>query len=96
NFGKLCVKGASTRGYVYREDRLKTPMKRLGARGEGKFQPITWEEAYRTIGERLNAITRLDGPEAVAWVTGFTKWHRPWMHRLVHSFGSLNYATESS
>lgn len=96
NFGKLCVKGASTRGYVYREDRLKTPMKRIGARGEGKFQPITWEEAYRTIGERLNAIKRLDGPEAVAWVTGFTKWHRPWMHRLVHSFGSLNYATESS
>lgn len=96
NDGKLCVKGASTRGYVYREDRLRTPMRRTGRRGEGKFEPISWEEAYQEIADHLNEIKRTDGPEAVAWVTGFTKWHRPWMHRLVHSFGSLNYATESS
>ena len=96
NDGKLCVKGAATRGYVYRADRIRTPLKRVGPRGSGEFAPITWEEAYRIIGERLGRIRAQDGPEAVAWVTGFTKWHRPWLHRLVHSFGSLNYATESS
>ena len=41
--GALCTKGAAGRQYLYREDRLKTPMKRVGARGEGKFEPISWE-----------------------------------------------------
>ena len=45
NRGLLCTKGAANRDYIYREDRLKTPMRRVGKKGEGKFAPITWEEA---------------------------------------------------
>ena len=41
NHGKLCTKGAAGRQYVYRPDRLKTPLKRVGERGEGKFEPIS-------------------------------------------------------
>ena len=43
NNGVLCTKGAANRQYIYREDRLKTPMKRVGKRGEGKFEPISWD-----------------------------------------------------
>lgn len=96
NNGKLCVKGASNRQYLYRKNRLQTPLRRVGARGEGAFEPVSWEEAYRIIAERLNSIKAEDGPESVAWYTGYTKWFRPWLHRMAYSFGSLNYGTESS
>ncbi len=94
--GKLCTKGASMRQYVYREDRLQTPLRRVGKRGEGKFEPISWEDAYREIATRLNKIKNEDGPESVAWFTGYSKWYRAWLHRLTYSFGSQNYCTESS
>ena len=94
--GKLCTKGACNRQYVYREGRLKSPMRRTGPRGSGQFESISWEEAYREIAQRLLAIREKDGPEAVAWYTGYSKWFRPWLHRMAHSFGSLNYGTESS
>lgn len=94
--GKLCTKGASTRSYVYREDRLKTPLRRKGPRGSGQFEVISWEEAYQEIAARLTTIKETEGPDAVAWFTGYTKWHRPWLHRIAHSFGTRNYGTESS
>ena len=94
--GKLCTKGAANRMYLYREDRIQTPLRRTGPRGSGRFEPCTWEEAYTDIARRLNAIKAAEGPEAVMWFTGYSKWYRPWLHRMAHSFGSLNYGTESS
>ena len=52
--GRMCVKGLSGRQFAYREDRILTPLKRVGERGEGKFEPITWEQAYDEIASRLN------------------------------------------
>lgn len=94
--GKLCTKGASNRQYLYRENRIKTPMRRVGERGEGAFEEISWEEAYQTIAKRLNGLKEQYGPECVAWYTGYSKWFRPWLHRMAYSFGGLNYGTESS
>lgn len=94
--GKLCTKGAANREYIYREDRLKTPMKRVGKRGEGRFEAISWDEAYGIVADRLNRIKAESGPDAVMFYTGYSKWLRPWLHRLAYSFGTLNYATESS
>ena len=96
NKGKLCTKGAANRQYVYREDRIKTPMKRVGARGENKFEPISWDEAYDIIEKNLQEIREKYTAESVAWFTGYTKWIRPWLRRLCMSFGSHNYMTESS
>ena len=53
NRGSHCAKGASVRELVHSDRRLKYPMKRVGKRGEGKFERITWEEAYDTIAEKL-------------------------------------------
>ena len=56
NLGTLCSKGAASRQYIYNQDRLKTPLKRTGPRGSGKFEPITWDEALDTIASKFNEI----------------------------------------
>ena len=96
NHGKLCTKGCSNRQYVYRKDRIRTPLRRVGERGEGRFEEISWEEAYRDIASRLNGIKENDGAEAVAFFSGYAKWYRPMYQRFAYSFGSLSYGTESS
>ena len=94
--GTLCSKGAATRQYIYSEDRLKTPLKRTGPRGSGKFEPISWDEALDTIAVKFNEIKLQNGPESVIFFSGYTKYFRPYLKRLAHSFGSPNYLTESS
>lgn len=91
--GKLCTKGASNRQHVYRKNRIKTPLKRME---DGSYEAVSWEQAYTEIAEKLNKIKAEYGPEATAWFCGYSKWFRPWLHRMTHSFGSLNYGTESS
>ncbi len=94
--GKLCTKGAANRQYIYREDRIHTPMKRVGERGSKDFVPISWDEAYDLIEKNLSSIRREYGAESVIWFTGYTKWIRPWLRRMCNSFGGHNYMTESS
>ncbi len=96
NHGLLCPKGLSNRQYIYRDDRIRTPLRRAGRRGEGKFEPISWAEAYREIAQRLNAVRKESGPESVLFYSGYSKWYRPFLHRLAYSFGSPNFLTESS
>jgi len=94
--GTLCSKGAATRQYVYHGERIKTPLKRVGPRGSGEFAEISWDEALNTIADKLNGIKAGHGAEAVAFFSGYTKYFRPYLKRLAHSFGSPNYLTESS
>ena len=96
NHGKLCTKGSSLRNYIYRADRIKTPLKRVGERGEGKFEPISWDEALDEIAKNLNAAKAQYGPESVIFFAGYPKHHRAFLQRLAMSFGSPNYCTESS
>lgn len=96
NHGKLCTKGSSLRNYVYREDRIKTPLKRVGERGEGKFEPISWDEAYAIIAEKLNAVKQAYSPHSVVFFSGYCKWYRPILHRFAHVFGSVNFGTDDS
>ena len=62
---RACLRGRSMRRRVYNPDRLKFPMKRVGARGEGKFIRISWEEAFETISGSLKDIIGKYGNEAV-------------------------------
>lgn len=96
NQGLLCTKGAANRQYIYREDRIKTPLKRTGPKGSGSFEPITWEEAYETIASKLLQAKADYGAHSVQFFSGYSKWYRPILQRLAYSFGSPNYGTESS
>ena len=96
NAGTLCSKGQALRQYVYHKDRLRTPLRRVGPRGSGEFEAISWDEALDTVASRLNEAKETAGPESVVFYSGYTKWMRPFLHRLAGAFGSPNYLTESS
>ena len=63
--GNLCRKVAHYEERVYSPDRLLHPMRRVGAKGAGKFERISWDEAIATIAERWQRILRESGPEAI-------------------------------
>ena len=91
--GYLCARGHANRPYIYHEDRVRTPLRRCGKRGEGKFEPISWEEALEEIGKRLGDCKEKYGPSSVAFTGGYNEWNRAALHRLARSFGSVNYGT---
>jgi anaerobic selenocysteine-containing dehydrogenase len=96
NAGTLCAKGAAGLQYLYHPDRLTTPLVRTGPRGAGKFERVSWRDALNMVAGRLNEIKAETGPESVIFYAGYPKWMRPFLKRLAHSFGSPNYASESS
>ncbi len=65
-----CMRGRAYRQRVYSPDRLKFPMRRVGARGEGRFERITWDEALDTVARELRRVKETYGPEAILLLTG--------------------------
>ena len=63
----ICARGLSTIQMVYHPDRLKYPMKRVGERGEGKWERISWDEALDTITDKLKTIRDEYGPQSLMW-----------------------------
>jgi anaerobic selenocysteine-containing dehydrogenase len=63
--GFLCGKVARYLDREYSPDRLLYPQKRVGEKGEGRFERISWDEALDTIAERLGSIAREFGSEAI-------------------------------
>ncbi len=62
--GVLCTKVSRYAERTYHKDRLLYPMKRIGKKGEGRFERIDWNEALETIAARLKAITSRN-PQAI-------------------------------
>ena len=69
NKGVLCAKGSAGIMQHYSPARLKKPLKRVGERGEGKFEEIEWEEALSIATGWLSDIRNTD-PRKLAFFTG--------------------------
>ncbi len=63
--GELCPKVNRFLDRVYHPDRILTPLRRVGAKGSGEFEPVTWEVALRDVGERLTDLVNTHGGECV-------------------------------
>ena len=68
--GKVCPKSQMTLQLYNNKERLQTPLKRVGERGEGKFVKITWEQAMTEIAEKLEKTREDWGPEALGLFVG--------------------------
>lgn len=91
NRGRLCPIGTRTIDLVYHPDRLQYPMRRTGARGEGKWRRISWDEALGEIADRLQAIKAEFGAESIAMGTGTGRHHIRWVSRFGHALGTPNW-----
>ena len=60
--GFACAKVNREHEWVHSPDRVRTPLKRTGPKGEGRFEPISWAQALDEIVGRWQAIIRSDGP----------------------------------
>jgi menaquinone reductase, molybdopterin-binding-like subunit len=67
NRGALCARGQAGLEVLYNPDRIKGPMKRVGERGEGKWEEISWDEGIKTLADKLREI----GPRDRAYKTAF-------------------------
>ena len=63
--GSLCGKLQDFDRHHYNPDRVLYPMKRVGSKGEGRFERISWEEALDTIHARFSSIVDEHGAEAI-------------------------------
>ncbi len=88
--GRLCPRCLSLTQVVYHPDRLKYPLKRVGKRGEGKWERITWDEAFDTTARRFNELKREYGAESVVFCKGTGRDIQSYITRLAYTFGSPN------
>ena len=70
--GVICEKVARYSERIHHPERLLYPLKRLGKKGAGKFERISWDEAMAEVAERFNAIEKEFGSEAIwpYWYAG--------------------------
>lgn len=89
--GRLCPRALALTQYAYHPDRLKHPLKRVGERGEGKWQRISWDEALDTCEQRLRDIRDRYGPEAMVFGQGTGRDAGGPLIFLAYAYGSPNW-----
>ena len=90
------LKGIANMEIPSHPDRLKYPQRRVGARGEGKWERLSWDDALDAIAGKLNEFKETYGPESVAVCLGEPKGLEfAWGQRFASAFGTPNVATPS-
>ena len=95
---RACPRGRSMRRHMYSPERLKYPMKRVGKRGEGKFERISWDEALDTVAKKLRYCIDTYGNESVLshYASGSTVGamvRREAFYRLMNLLGGFSLGT---
>ncbi|MEM7243443.1 MAG: molybdopterin oxidoreductase family protein [Pseudomonadota bacterium] len=90
NKGVLCAKGSAGIMQVNAPSRLRAPLKRVGPRGSGEFEEISWDEALEIAADRLLMIRRND-PSKLAFFTGRDQ-SQSFTSFWAQNFGTPNYA----
>ena len=91
--GKLCARGYGYSQIAYSEDRLTDPLKK---NGQGKFEAISWDQAYSEIAEKVRAIIDADGPQALAMVQDPRPSGKYYTKRFMNALGSANVYTHGA
>jgi anaerobic selenocysteine-containing dehydrogenase len=92
NNGGMCMLGLSGAQLLYSPSRVKTPLKRVGDRGEGRWEPISWEAAIGEVADNLADIRRQGNPQSVACMAPTDKGTvARLIQRLMAAYGSPNF-----
>jgi len=93
--GRLCPRGAAGKALVEDRERPRTPLIRKGARGEGKWRSVSWDEAFDYVAEKIQDVTDRHGARSVALSDRggpFRDMHRA----LLRGIGSPNYCNHDA
>jgi len=91
NLGVVCPKGHGYLHDLYNPDRIRSPLKRVG----NNFEPISWEQAYKEISQKINLILMDKGPQSIFWVN-YPQPNHLYALRFMHALGSPHYFTHGS
>ena len=91
NKGALCAKAHAAPQWVYSKDRLSHPLRRIGKKGEGRFEKISWDEAISHIAEVLLRQKEKYGPESLAILVPAKRSYSDYLQRFLTVHGSPNY-----
>lgn len=92
--GRLCAKGNSGMWYTYDPDRILFPLKRVGARGEGKWKRITWDEALAELAQKLDGALKED-PNSIVMKYGRNR-SGGVIDRFMNTLGSASVINHTS
>ncbi len=87
--GMLCARGNAGLQQVYDSSRLKRPLIRAGNRGEGKWRPVSWDEAFDYTAKKLTETKEKYGPQGSLW-SSTESFQEVFFRNLGASFGSPN------
>jgi anaerobic dimethyl sulfoxide reductase subunit A len=62
---KACVRGLAQKDVVYAPDRITKPLKRVGAKGQGRFEPISWDDALEAVSRELLQVRSVYGNDSI-------------------------------
>jgi len=92
NEGGLCNLCAAGLQLHYGPTRVRTPLMRLGERGQGSWRPVSWEQALGEVARQLGEIRQAGQPESLAAVVGRPHGVLPALfQRFLTVFGSPNF-----
>ena len=90
NQGKICAKGQAGINLEYDVDRILYPLRRIGKRGEGKWERISWEKALQEVADRLKTIRGGGNPDEFAFHSERDITTQSFARRFLDVFGSTS------
>jgi len=92
NDGGICLLGLSGLQLLYGPTRVKQPLKRVGARGAGQWEKISWDTALNEVAQKLNEIAAADKTNGVACIADTDRGTVPGLlKRFLQAYGSPNF-----
>lgn len=89
--GFTCPKGRAFREVVYHPERITKPLVRVGKKGSGRFETVSWDTALDTIAERLLKTREQWGAESLVFGAGTVRGMHPHLNRFLALYGSPNF-----
>jgi menaquinone reductase, molybdopterin-binding-like subunit len=92
NDGGICILGLSGLQMLYGPTRVQTPLKRVGSRGEGKWQKISWDKAISEVLAKLTDLRKAGKAHTVSAISGSDRGTvANLLDRFLNAYGSPNF-----
>lgn len=97
NDGGICLMGLSGLQLLYSPSRIQSPMRRVGQRGEGKWETLSWDEAISQVAKQLGELKKKQDSGGLGCICGSAQGTTPALFkRFLAAFGSPNFFTMPS